>query len=155
MLDVVAHSVEKAVTSFGHLGGGLLPMLHAIQDDLGYVPTAAVEPLARALNLSRAEVHGVISFYHDFRTEPAGRHVLQLCRAEACQSVGAEQVADAARSALSIDFDQTTVDGSVSLRPVFCLGNCACAPAAMLDGQLLGRLTAKRVQDLIASLVQK
>jgi formate dehydrogenase subunit gamma len=155
VLESVTRSVETAVATHGERAGALLPILHAIQDELGYVPADAVAPLARALNLSRAEVHGVISFYHHFRTQPPGRHVLQLCRAEACQAMGADQIADAARTVLGIEFHETTPDGAVGLQPVFCLGNCACAPAAMFDGQVMGRLTVARVEQELARWLEK
>jgi formate dehydrogenase subunit gamma len=108
-----------------------------------------VPAIAHALNLSRAEVHGVISFYHDFRAAPPGRHVLRVCRAEACQAMGAERLARAVQGRLGIEWHGTTPDGSVTLEPVYCLGNCACAPAAMLDGRVHGRLTQERVAALV------
>ncbi|MFN3576702.1 MAG: formate dehydrogenase subunit gamma, partial [Tabrizicola sp.] len=122
------------------LEGPLLPILHAIQEAFGHIPEAAVPQIARALMLSKAEVHGVVSFYHDFREKPAGRHVLKLCRAEACQTMGADAVADRIRRALGIGWHETTPDGRVTLEPVFCLGLCACGPAAMVDGRLVGRV---------------
>jgi formate dehydrogenase subunit gamma len=132
-----------------HLPGALLPMLHALQEEFGYIDKAAVPMIADALNLSRAEVHGVISFYHDFREAPPGRHVLKLCRAEACQSMGAEALAAAARERLRIGWGETTLDGRVTLEPVFCLGLCACAPAAMVDGRVFGGLDRARLMSLI------
>lgn len=129
--------------------GALLPMLHAIQDAMGFVPTGAVPVLADALNLSRAEVHGVISFYHDFRSAPPGRHVLKLCRAEACQAMGARGLEAQLHERLGIGFNETTADGSVTLEPAYCLGNCACAPSAMLDGAVHGRLDTVSMDALI------
>ena len=155
MRDEVTSSVQKAVSSLGHLPGALLPVLHAIQDDLGYVPPEAVEPVAKALNLSRAEVHGVITFYHDFQTQHPGRHVVQLCRAEACQAMGADRVAERVKARLGIDFHETTADGAVTLKPVYCLGNCACAPAAVLDGQIKGRLRLEHVDAWLAQVEKK
>jgi formate dehydrogenase subunit gamma len=131
------------------LDGAALPILHALQREFGYVNREAVPLIAQALNLSRAEVHGVVSFYHDFREEPAGQHVLKLCRAEACQSMGADALADQARERLRVDWHETTPDGRVTLEPVFCLGLCACAPAAMLDGRVFGALDETRLQNLI------
>lgn len=131
--------------------GALLPILHGIQDALGFVPPDAVPLIAAELNLSRAEVHGVMSFYHYFRTAKPGRHVLQLCLAEACQSVGAAHLEAHARTSLGIDFHGTTVDGAVSLEPVYCLGNCALGPSVMLDGRLVGRVSAERFDALIAA----
>jgi formate dehydrogenase subunit gamma len=142
-------AVERAITAHCTRPGALLPLLHAIQDALGFVPEQAVPVIANALNLSRAEVHGVLSFYHDFRAEPAGRHVLKMCRAEACQAMGADALAQAVRARLGVDWNGTTADGAVTLEPVYCLGNCACAPAAMLDGAVHGRLTRERVAALL------
>ncbi len=132
------------------LQGAALPILHALQAAFGFIPDRAIEMIALALNLSRAEVHGVVTFYHDFRRELPGRHVLKLCRAEACQSMGADQLADTARQALGIDWGGTTADGRVTLEPVFCLGLCACAPAAVIDGKLVGRLTPTLLASTIA-----
>lgn len=131
------------------LEGPLLPILHGIQEEFGYVPQDTLPLIAKALNLSRAEVHGVMTFYHDYRDHPAGRHVLKLCRAEACQSMGGDQLAERVKRLLGIDFHQTTLDGSVTLEPVYCLGLCACAPAAMLDGELHGRLDDEGAEDLV------
>ncbi|MFN5995991.1 MAG: formate dehydrogenase subunit gamma [Paracoccaceae bacterium] len=141
MLDSHVHSDRIAEILDAHQGleGPLLPILHAIQEAFGYVPDSAIPQIAAALTLSKAEVHGVISFYHDFRSAPAGRHVLKLCRAEACQAVGADAVAGRIKAALGIDWHETTPDGRVTLEPVFCLGLCACGPAAMVDGRLVGR----------------
>jgi len=141
MLDSALLSDRIAEILTDHLGleGPLLPILHAVQAAFGHVPQAAIPQIAKALNLSKAEMHGVISFYHDFREAPAGRHVLKLCRAEACQAVGADRVAGAIKAALGIDWHETTPDGRVTLEPVFCLGLCACGPAAMVDGRLVGR----------------
>ena len=141
MLDSHAHTDRIAEILEAHRGleGPLLPILHAIQEAFGYVPDSAIPQIAKELTLSKAEVHGVISFYHDFRAKPAGRHVLKLCRAEACQTMGADAVADRIKRALGIDWHETTADGRVTLEPVFCLGLCACGPAAMVDGRLVGR----------------
>jgi formate dehydrogenase subunit gamma len=142
MLDSHDHSDRIAEILEAHQGleGPLLPILHAIQAAFGYVPDSAVPQIAKALMLSKAEVHGVISFYHDFRSAPAGRHVLKLCRAEACQTMGADAVAERIKKALGIGWHETTKDGRVTLEPVFCLGLCACGPAAMVDGRLVGRV---------------
>ena len=131
------------------LPGAVLPILHALQEHFGYVDPVAVPLVAEALNLSRAEVHGVVTFYHDFRATPPGRHVLRLCRAEACQSMGADRLAAHIKSRLGIDFHQTSADGRVTLEPVFCLGDCACSPALMLDGKLHGRVDAAAFDQLI------
>lgn len=142
MLDSHAQTDRIAEILQAHQGleGPLLPILHAIQEAFGYIPDSAVPQIAKALMLSKAEVHGVVSFYHDFRDKPAGRHVIKLCRAEACQTMGADAVADRIRRALGIDWHETTPDGRVTLEPVFCLGLCACGPAAMVDGRLVGRV---------------
>jgi formate dehydrogenase subunit gamma len=132
------------------LPGALLPILHDVQVALGYLPKDAIPLIASQLNLSRAEVHGVISFYHYFRTEKPGRHVLQLCRAEACQALGAAQLEAHAKRALGVDFHGTTADGAVTLEAVYCLGNCALGPSAMLDDRLQGRLTPERFDALVA-----
>jgi formate dehydrogenase subunit gamma len=152
MQDAASLHVEAVLARLQRESGALLPILHAIQDTLGHVPPSAVPAIAAALNLSRAEVHGVVSFYHHFRTAPPGRHVVQLCRAEACQSMGAEALAARLRERLGIDFHQTTADGRITLEPVYCLGQCACAPAALVDGEVHGRLSDERAADLLAAL---
>lgn len=135
--------------------GALLPILHALQAEFGFVPESAVPLVAAALNLSRAEVHGVVSFYHDFRDAPPGRHVLRLCRAEACQSMGADALADETRKRLGVEWGGTSTDGQVTLEPVFCLGLCACAPAAMLDGKVVGALDRSRLGALIDEVAKQ
>lgn len=129
--------------------GALLPVLHGIQDCVGYIPEAALPEIAHALNLSVAEVRGVISFYHDFRTAPPARHTLRLCRAESCQSRGAEVLAAQLREQLGLDDHGTSADGRIALRPVYCLGACACSPALELDGRVYARLTAERLRELV------
>jgi formate dehydrogenase subunit gamma len=133
-----------------HHDGPTLIILHALQDAFGYVPEPAIPMIAEALNLSRAEVHGVVTFYHDFRREPAGQHVLKLCRAEACQAAGGDALAARAEARLGIALGNTTPDGQVTLEPVYCLGLCATAPSAMLDGRVIGRLDADRLDALVA-----
>ena len=130
----------------------LLPILHAVQDALGYVPSAAVPLIAHQLNLSRAEVHGVVSFYHWFRQQPPGQHVLHLCRAEACQTVGGRALEAHVMRTLAVEFGQTSADGAVTLEPVYCLGNCALGPSLMVDGALHGRVTASRFDQLLRQL---
>jgi formate dehydrogenase subunit gamma len=129
--------------------GATLPILHALQAVFGYVDAEAVPMIAAALNLSRADVHGVVTFYHDFRRDLPGRHVLRLCRAEACQSLGGDAVADHVRERLGVNWHETTGDGAVTLEPVFCLGLCAIAPTAMLDGAPLGRLDNARIDSAL------
>jgi formate dehydrogenase subunit gamma len=129
--------------------GALLPLLHAIQDRFGYVPAPAVPIVAKVLNLSRAEVHGVVTFYHFFRSKPAGRQTLYVCRAEACQSMGARELERYARDKLGVDFHETTADGRFSLEPAYCLGNCACSPAVMVDETVYGRVTPQRLDEIL------
>jgi formate dehydrogenase subunit gamma len=124
-------------------------MLHAIQAAFGFVPEASVPVVAEMLNLSRAEVHGMISFYHDFRHQPAGRHVVKLCRAEACQSMGADRVAAHVQARLGISWHETTPDGAVTLEPIFCIGLCASAPCGMVDERSLARLDAGRMDAVL------
>ena len=145
----ISAKVHAAIEAHRERPGGLMPLLHAVQDTVGYVPPDAVPLIAHALNLSRAEVHGVISFYHHFRTHAPGRHVVQICRAEACQALGARALEAHAKKSLGIDFSQTTEDGAVTLEAVYCLGNCACAPAMMVNGELHGRVTPARFDELV------
>jgi formate dehydrogenase subunit gamma len=140
---IAAHAREEGAT---------LPILHALQEVFGCVPEAAIPLIADALNLTRAEVHGVVTFYHDFKSKPPGRHVLKLCRAEACQSMGGEALADRVQRRLGIGWGETTVGGAVTLEPIFCLGLCACAPAAMSDGHLHGRLGEAAIDRLLDGL---
>jgi formate dehydrogenase subunit gamma len=132
--------------------GALLPILHALQAEFGYVDREAVKLIAGMLNLSRAEVHGVASFYHDFRDAPPGRYVLRLCRAEACQATGGDALAARAETRVGVAIGSTTADGELTLEPVYCLGLCAAAPAAMLDGRLVGRLDAAKLDALLAEI---
>ncbi len=132
-----------------HLEGPLLPILHAIQAAFGHVPQMALPLIAKALNITKAEVHGVVSFYHDFRDVPAGRHVVKICRAEACQAMGANALADGALAELGLAWHGTTANGNVTIEPVYCLGLCACGPAAMIDGKVVGRLNPERMSALL------
>ena len=127
----------------------MLPILHAIQAVEGYIPSEAIPRIAESLNLSRAEVHGVISYYHHFRQKPAGKVVVQICRAEACQAVGADALAQDAVKALGCDFHETTRDGAVTLEPVYCLGHCACGPSAMINDDVHARMTIDRLKSLV------
>lgn len=144
--------VRSAVQGNRQKPGPLLEVLHAVQAQLGFVPPAAVPVIAEELNLSRAEVHGVVSFYHYFREQPPGKHVVQLCRAEACQAMGANKLAQHVKRRLGAEFHHTSADGKFTLEAVYCLGNCARAPAAMVDGELVGGLTEASFDALIASL---
>jgi len=138
-----------------HLPGALLPILHALQEEFGYVDETAVPVVAEALNLSHAEVHGVITFYHDFRHTPPGRHTLQVCRAESCQAMGCDQLIRHLESRLGVKIGNTTPDESFTFLPVFCLGNCALSPAAMLDGKPYGRLSAEIADFLLDDVRRK
>lgn len=138
------------IAEHASLEGPLLPILHAIQEEFGCVPEAAVPVIADALNLSRAEVHGVVTFYHDFRRGIPGRHVLKICRAEACQAAGADALAARAEGRLGVKMGDTTADGRVTLEPVYCLGLCSVSPSAMLDGKIHARLDATKLDALIA-----
>lgn len=130
----------EIIAAHASMEGAALPILHALQEEFGYVPKQSEAMIANALNVSRAEVHGVISFYHNFRRAAPGRHVLKVCRAEACQSVGAAAMADRLLARLGVEWGGTTRDGSLTVEPTFCLGLCACGPAALLDGEPLARL---------------
>jgi formate dehydrogenase subunit gamma len=143
-------TIEGACTRLKALPGALLPILHAVQEELGFVPKDAVPLIARQLNLSIAEVHGVVSFYHYYRQQRSGRHVVHLCRAEACQALGAVALEAHAKRSLGIDFHGTTADGAISLEPVYCLGNCALGPSMMIDEELQGRVSAQRFDALMA-----
>jgi formate dehydrogenase subunit gamma len=140
----------EIIAGHTHLEGATLVILHALQEAFGYVPEPSIPMIASALSLSRAEVHGVSTFYHDFRHEPAGRHVLKLCRAEACQAAGGDALAARAEASLGIALGNTTPDARVTLEPIYCLGLCATAPSAMLDGRIVGRLDEKRLDALVA-----
>lgn len=154
MLDLTDTTarIDEILDAHEGMEGPLLPILHAVQAAFGHVPAEALPRIAKRLNLGRAEVHGVMSFYHDFREAPAGRHVVKLCRAEACQAMGADRVADHAKAALGVDWHGTTPDGQVTLEPVFCLGLCACAPAAMVDGRLVGRVDEAALDAIVAEV---
>lgn len=145
-----ARALER-IQELQHLPGALLPVLHSLQEEFGYLDEAAVPLIADVLNISQAEVHGVISFYHDFRRTPPGRHVLQMCRAESCQSMGCGALIEHVEKRLGIGMGETTADGSVTLQPVYCLGNCALSPAVMLDGQPYGRVSAGVADALLDS----
>ena len=144
--------IDECILRHQEVPGGLLPLLHAIQGELGYVPPASLPRIAEAMQCSRAELHGVISFYHDFRTVPGGRHRVQICRAEACQAMGGRTLEAHARRALGIDFGETTPDGAVSLEAVYCLGNCACSPSVRIDDAVYARVDPGRLDQLLAPL---
>lgn len=148
----IASRTAAIIQEMRGLEGPLLPILHGIQEEFGHVPQDSLPVIAEALNISRAEVHGVVSFYHDYRRHPAGRHVLKLCQAESCQSMGSDAVAAKIKQLLGIGFHETTRDGSVTLEPVYCLGLCACSPAAMLDGEVIGRLDDEKIEEIVAEV---
>jgi formate dehydrogenase subunit gamma len=143
--------IREIAQSMAQEPGALLPILQAIQDEFGYVAEAAVPHIASALNLSRAEVHGVISFYHLIRTSPPGNKTLYLCRAESCRAMGGVALEAHAKNRLGIDYHQTTDDGEVSLEPVYCLGNCSCSPSVMIDDRLYSRVSPARLDELLDS----
>ena len=142
--------IEAHIAQHKLMPGGLLPLLHAIQDDIGYVPESAYLFISKGLALSVAEVHGVVTFYHHFRTQPVGKHILHVCRAESCQAMGAAQLETQIKAKLGIDYHQTTNDGAITLEPIYCLGNCACSPAVMLDDEVYGRVNIEMVSELVA-----
>lgn len=153
MVEHSAGAVADCIAQYRAVPGGLLPLLHALRARLGYIPADSVPAIAKALQLSRAEVYGVITFYHDFRDKPAGEHVLQICRAEACQAMGARELESHAKASLGIEFGGTTADGAITLEAVYCLGNCACSPSVRLDDQIHARVDAMRLDELLADLV--
>jgi len=144
--------VGKLAPAGETLPGALLSALHAVQAEFGYLPEEALGRIATAFNRSRAEIHGVVSFYHDFRLSPGGRHRVQICRAEACQSMGSAALEAHARALLGIDYGETSADGAVTLEPVYCLGNCACSPSVRVDDRVFGRVDAGRFDELVATL---
>lgn len=141
--------IDLALAQYQSHPGPLVQVLHAVQAKLGFIPPAAVPVIAEALNLSRAEVHGVVTFYHYFRQTPPGRHTIQLCQAEACRSMHCETLTAHVKQRLGVGFHDTTQDGRYTLEPVYCLGMCACAPALMIDGEVHGRVTPERFDELL------
>tara|TARA_R110001599_G_scaffold353817_1_gene598953 strand:+ start:86721 stop:87197 length:477 start_codon:yes stop_codon:yes gene_type:complete len=152
MVDHTDGAIADCIAQYRAVPGGLLPLLHALQARLGYIPPDSVPAIAKALQRSRAEVHGVITFYHDFRDKPAGEHVLQICRAEACQAMGARELEAHAKASLGVELGGTTADGAITLEAVYCLGNCACSPSVRLDDQIHARVDAMRLDELLADL---
>lgn len=144
--------VESIAYALKDQPGALMPILRKIQDELGWVPRDSVPVIAEILNLTRAEVHGVLTFYHDFRHEPPGRNIIRVCRAESCQAMGGAALAEHVKLRLHCDFGTTTTDGAFTLEPVYCLGNCACSPAVVINGELLGRVTPERFDAVVAAL---
>ncbi len=148
--DASADVINALIEKHRHQPGALLPLLHAIQDTLGYIPESCYSAISKALSLSVAEVHGVVTFYHHFRTHKPGRHVMQICRAESCQAMGSETLEAHAKQCLGVDYHQTTADGAITLEPVYCLGNCALSPSVMMDEEIYGRVSAAELDALIA-----
>ena len=140
-----ADAARAIIARLSGLDGATLPILHALQEEFGCVPAEAVPLIADALNVSRAEIHGAITFYHDFRDKPAGRRVIKLCRAEACQASGSNELVDHLRTRHGIAIDSTTADGALTVETVYCLGNCALGPSALIDGDLVGRVDANKL----------
>lgn len=143
-------AIQEVIEAYTHLEGPLLPILHAMMEAFDHVPEDAVQPIADALNIGRAEVHGVISFYHDFRTLPAGRHIVKICRAEACQALGANGLADAVLTRLGTSWHGTTPNGAVTIEPVYCLGLCANGPAAIIGDKVVGALDEAKLERVIS-----
>lgn len=144
-----AERARDVCNRHGNRPDELIEILHELQEEIGYVPESVIPVIAKAINLSRAEVHGVVTFYHDFHRAPAGRHVVKICRAESCQSMNGEALCNHAKASLKAGFGETTADGSVTLEAVYCLGNCALSPAVMIDGQLYGRVDARRFDAIM------
>ena len=151
----VAEMVEAVIAEHAGRVGPLMPVLHGVQERMGFVPSEAIPLIAKSLGLSRAEVHGVMHFYHDFRTEPAGDHVIQLCRAEACQAMGARALEAHVKARLGIDYGQTSADGRFTLEPVYCLGNCACAPSVRIDDGIHARVSPEEFDRLLVLLPEE
>ncbi len=145
-----ATAAREIALRYGNRPDALLEILHDLQEHLGFIPEAALPALAKSLNLSRAEVHGVVTFYHDYRREPAGRHVIKVCRAEACQSMGANELVAMIERYLKVKLGQTTADGAITVEAAYCLGNCALSPAVMVDEKLVGRVDAKKFEKIVA-----
>lgn len=150
--DAVSQKVAEAIQANLHLAGPLLPILRQIQTELGHIPADNVGQIAKALNLSRAEVHGVVSFYHSFTSDPQGKHIIEVCRAESCQAMGGRALESKFKQDLGIDFHQTTDDGEISLEAVYCLGNCACSPAIRVGDQVYGRMTVEKADSILNDL---
>ena len=147
-----AEDVTSIVKAMQDKSGALLPILHAVQDKLGYIPPSSLSLMAEGLNLSRAEVHGVVSFYHYFRSTPAGNHTIQICRAESCQAMGSRSLESHAKQVLNIDYQQTTAEGDITLEPVYCLGNCACSPAIRIGKEVHGHVDKDKFDQLVSRL---
>ena len=149
LTEIQIKKIEQYVSAYKDTPGALLPLMHAIQDDLGYVPEDSYLMISKAYNLSIAEIHGFVTFYHHFRTHPTGKNVLQVCRAESCQAMGGEEIEMYCKDTLGIDYHQTTDDNLITLEPIYCLGNCACSPAVMINDNVIGRVSKKKIDNII------
>lgn len=147
-----ALAARAVALRYGNKPDALIEILHDLQEELGFIPEAALPALAKSLNLSRAEVHGVVTFYHDFHRHPTGRHVIKVCRAEACQSMGADELVRSIRKSLKVALGETTSDGAITVEAAYCLGNCALSPAIMVDGKLVGRVDEAKFNAVVAEL---
>jgi formate dehydrogenase subunit gamma len=148
--EVSTAVIDALIAKYQQQPGALLPLLHAIQDTVGYVPESCYPSISKGLSLSVAEVHGVVTFYHHFRTHKPGRHIMQICRAESCQAMGSEALEAHAKQCLNVDYHQTTADGAITLEPVYCLGNCALSPTVVVDDEIYGRVSPSELDALIA-----
>jgi formate dehydrogenase subunit gamma len=149
--ELQKNTVAQILADHESMPGNLLPILHGIQDELGYIPYPAVKDIADALNQSIAEIHGVISFYHYFRQSPAGKHVIRICRAESCQAMNGKHLEDYAKQSLNIDWHEVSEDKQFSIEPVYCLGNCACSPSISVNHDVFGRVTPERFDEIVES----
>lgn len=153
MANVQTTEIMAAILAqHGNLEGPLLPILHAVQAEFGFIPSDVIQIIGDYLNITRAEVYGVITFYHDFRDAPAGKHIVKICRAEACQAVGANALSQRAFEKLGVEWHGTTANGAITLEPVYCLGLCACGPAAMIDNKVVGRVDAAKLDKLLTEV---
>jgi formate dehydrogenase subunit gamma len=150
--EQITAAVQSSIDKLIAKPGALLPILHDVQETLGYIPPSAVPQIAKSLNQSSAEIHGVISFYHQFRTHPVGKHNVEICRAEACQAMGSRTLEAHAKRSLGVDYHQTTDDGAIYLEPVYCLGNCACSPSVRIGDRVHARVTTERFDALMEEL---
>jgi formate dehydrogenase subunit gamma len=148
--DYNKEAASKIIAGFDNRPEMLVQVLHAFMDRFGWISSDAIRQLAEELNLSRADVHGVVSYYHDFRTSPAGKHVVKICEAEACQAMGSRDLSEHAKKSLGLDMHES--NDNVTLEPIYCLGNCACSPAIMVDGKTFGRVSAKRFDEIVAAM---
>ncbi|MDG2252320.1 MAG: formate dehydrogenase subunit gamma [Methylophilaceae bacterium] len=155
LTEIQIKKIEQHVSAFKDTPGALLPLMHAIQDDLGYVPEDSYPIISKAYNLSIAEIHGFVTFYHHFRTHPVGKNILQVCRAESCQAMGGDEIEMYCKNTLGIDYHQTTDDNAITLEPIYCLGNCACSPAVMINDNVIGRVSKKKIDDIIQMTKEK